>query len=288
MITYWVPGERPFDRTVVLVCLELEPERAQLGDEPRVVLVGEPFGDRLGALRPDALALHDLLLARGCQAVDVAEVAREVLGGHPADVGDVQPEEHAAERDRLRRLDRSDRVRRRDLGEAVELEQLLLGQPVELGQRADEAEVPEPAHELLADAVDVGGGLHPVDQRLEPARRAGAVRAAVHRLALGLDDLRAAERAVRRHRERLRALAVRPGRPDDLRDHVAGALDDHVVALADLLAVDVLLVVQRRARDRDAADLDGLEHRPRIERARAADADRDLVAAAWSRSSAPT
>ena len=39
---------------------------------------------------------------------------------------------------------------------------------------------------------------------------------------------------------------VRARRPDDLRDHVAGALDDHVVALANLLAVDVLLVVQRR------------------------------------------
>ena len=51
--------------------------------------------------------------------------------------------------------------------------------------------------------------------------------------------------------------AVRPGRTDDLRDDVAGALDDHVVAFADALAVDVLLVVQRRARDRDAADLTG-------------------------------
>ena len=48
-------------------------------------------------------------------------------------------------------------------------------------------------------------------------------------------------------RNSLRARRVRPGRPDDLRDHVAGALHDHDVALADLLAVDVLLVVQRRA-----------------------------------------
>ena len=78
------------------------------------------------------------------------------------------------------------------------------------------------------------------------------------------------------------------GRPDDLRDHVAGALDDHVVALADLLAVDVLLVVQRRARDGDAADLDRLEHRPRVERAGAADADQDLEQASSARSSAPT
>ena len=64
--------------------------------------------------------------------------------------------------------------------------------------------------------------------------------------------------------------------PDDLRDDVAGALDDHHVALADVLPVDVLLVVEGRARDSDAADLDGLEHRPWVERAGATDADRDL------------
>jgi hypothetical protein len=68
---------------------------------------------------------------------------------------------------------------------------------------------------------------------------------------------------------------VRPGRSHDLRDDVAGALDDHPVALADLLAVDVLLVVEGRARDHDAADVDGLHDRPRIEGAGAADADRD-------------
>ena len=69
---------------------------------------------------------------------------------------------------------------------------------------------------------------------------------------------------------------VREHRADDLRDHVAGALDDHDVALADVLAVDVLLVVERRLGDGDAADLDRLQLRPRVERARAADADVDL------------
>src|SRR5206468_1437265 len=48
-------------------------------------------------------------------------------------------------------------------------------------------------------------------------------------------------------------------------------------ALADLLAVDVLFVVQRRARDRDAADLDRREDRPWVERTGAADADHDLL-----------
>ena len=90
----------------------------------------------------------------------------------------------------------------------------------------------------------------------------------------GLTTGDAAERAVLGHPERLVPAACGQHGPDDLRDHVAGALDDHQVALADVLAVDVLLVVQRRPRDGDAADLDRLEHRPRVERAGAADADR--------------
>src|SRR5205085_3348857 len=127
------------------------------------------------------------------------------------------------------------------------------------------------------DALDVGRRLHPVDQGFEPARRTRAARAAVHRLTFRLDDARTAERALLRHLERLRAGLVLARGADDLRDHVTRTLDDHDVALADVLAVDVLLVVQRRARDGDATDLDRLEHRPGIERARAADADEDLV-----------
>src|SRR5215211_6884475 len=99
----------------------------------------------------------------------------------------------------------------------------------------------------------------------------------MHRLALRLDDLGLAKRAALGHPERLRPGGVLARRPDDLRDDVAGALDDDHVALTDLLAVDVLLVVQGRAGDRDAADLDRLEERPRVESPGAADADEDLV-----------
>ena len=65
-------------------------------------------------------------------------------------------------------------------------------------------------------------------------------------------------------------------RADDLRDHVAGALDDHRVALADVLAVDVLLVVERGLRDGDTPDLDRLEPGPGVERPRATHADVNL------------
>ncbi len=48
---------------------------------------------------------------------------------------------------------------------------------------------------------------------------------------------------------------------DHLRDHVPGAQHDHVLALAQVLATQVLLVVQRGELDRDAADGDRGEHR---------------------------
>src|SRR5512133_427193 len=128
-----------------------------------------------------------------------------------------------------------------------------------------------------ADPLDVSSGLHPVDQRLEPAGRTGAVWTPVHRLALRLDDVNATQWALLRHLERLRPLRVWQHRSDDLRDDVTGALDDHVVALADVLAVDVFLVVQRCLRHRDTADLDRLELCPWVQRPGTADADVDLV-----------
>ena len=68
-------------------------------------------------------------------------------------------------------------------------------------------------------------------------------------------------------------------RRDDLRDHVAGAQDDHVVAGADVLAREVLLVVQRRRLHGDAADVDGLERRERVQVAELADVPVDRVEA---------
>ena len=91
---------------------------------------------------------------------------------------------------------------------------------------------------------------------------------------LGLDRRRAADGHFAGGRGRRRAVRaldrVRRGR-DDLRDHVAGAQDDHLVALADVLAREVLLVVQRRHLDRHAADVDRLELAERVQVAELAD-----------------
>ena len=56
-------GERALDRLQLVAGLEAQTELAELLDELPVLLVGEPFGDRLGSVRPDALDLLDLLLA---------------------------------------------------------------------------------------------------------------------------------------------------------------------------------------------------------------------------------
>ena len=67
--------------------------------------------------------------------------------------------------------------------------------------------------------------------------------------------------------------------PDDARNDIAGFLDDHGVAGADVLPGDVVGVVQRGHRDRGAADEDRLEHGKRRHRSRASDIDRDLLEA---------
>ena len=69
---------------------------------------------------------------------------------------------------------------------------------------------------------------------------------------------------------------------DDLRDDVAGALDDDGITDADILEVDNVLVVERGELDGDAGNLHGLEHGEGVERAGATDVDTDQSAGAWS------
>ena len=61
----------------------------------------------------------------------------------------------------------------------------------------------------------------------------------------------------------------------DLRDHIARALDDDGVADANILAFDLVGIVQRRVLHDDPADRDRIESRDRRERAGAPDLDVD-------------
>ena len=72
------------------------------------------------------------------------------------------------------------------------------------------------------------------------------------------------------------ALAARKHGPDDLRDHLARALHDHVVADAHVLGGDLVGVVQRRDAYTRPTDDDRLKDGKRREHARPADRDVDV------------
>ena len=143
----------------------------------------------------------------------------------------------------------------------------------------------------LAQALDVhGAAAGEVREQAEDLGRAGAVGAvASSPRPRGRTTGVAADRALGRHLEDLLlARALAQHRPDDLRDDLAGALDDHGVADADVLAPDVVLVVQRRQLHRGVRDDDRLEHGEGVQAARAADVDLDVAAASSSPGSAGT
>ena len=117
-----------------------------------------------------------------------------------------------------------------------------------------------------------------MEQAPDPLRRAIRVRAALDHLALLADRLRAAHRAVGRHLpDRLAAVAGVDDRAHDLRDDVAGALEHDGVADAQVLAPDLVDVVQRGVAHRGAAHDDRGDVRDRGHGADAADVDLDLL-----------
>src|SRR5206468_8676003 len=124
--------QRPLPGTLGLGELEVDPEAAQFLDESAVLFVGEPLDDRLRPVPPDSLDLLDLLLRRGEQTVDAPEMPREALRTDPPELRNVEAEEDPGERHAFGLGDRGDRVAGRDLAVAVELEQLIRGEPVEI------------------------------------------------------------------------------------------------------------------------------------------------------------
>ena len=90
------------------------------------------------------------------------------------------------------------------------------------------------------------------DRFLQPGR-AIRVDAPAGRLARLADNISAAHRTVLRHVERF-AVDALCDHPNHFRNHVATALDQHRIADLDAQTLDLILVVQGRARDRHAAD----------------------------------
>ena len=143
----------------------------------------------------------------------------------------------------------------------------------------DQAVVVEFDDMLLAQALDIEGIA--ADEMPQPLHRLGranqASRAAAHRLAGFADGQAVADRAVIGEFVALGALGPRLfDHRDDLRNYIAGALQDDAVADADVLTLDLVFVMQGRAGDDHAAHRDRLQYGNRRQRARASDLDRDI------------
>ena len=141
-------------------------------------------------------------------------------------------------------------------------------EPEEVGPRVDHAALEQLAQHRPAGALDVHAA--PPDEVAvllgEPRRAAGVGAVDPHR-ALVLDDRRVADRAALGHRE-LALVAVAPldQRANDLGDHVAGLLEHDPVADPDVLAPDLVEVVERGPGDGRTGHLGGRQVRDRRQR----------------------
>ena len=108
----------------------------------------------------------------------------------------------------------------------------------------------------------------------QPVRLGQIVKTLSSGLTVGVLQIGHLLRRLRLRRARIRA---REFRRDHLGDDVARAHDDDLVADPDVLASEVLLVVEGRGGDRDAADVDRLQHREGNQVTGPADVPDDLL-----------
>ena len=255
-----------------------------------MVGVAEEREDRFGDLDADAgddglirdaafladLGHEEVFGSRGFQRVHGLEVTGEVLGGLHADVRDTERVDGPPELALLRLREPGQHVVDGLLLEAVEHPPFGRGDPQGVHRGVDITEV----HELLghgfAESVDVEALLAgEVDQAadLHLARRGAEL---VGRLVADADGVEAqflepafevegpgVGRASREHDR------------EDLGDDLAGLLDAHRVAFADVLAGDLGGVVQGRAGDGRTREEDRLQFGDRRDHAGAADLHAD-------------
>ena len=252
-------------------------------------------GSDLGA---DALAAGDVFLACLHQCIDGKEALRQHLAHGLAHVADAQREQHAAQRLLLGSVQLV-----YDLGgdggahrDGVARGHALLGVGGCVGtarvQRGDGVdiqlvEVRDVMHQpgldqlidqLLAHAVNVhAAAADPVDQALLELRGAVKRHAAIGHLAVLVHHGASAGGALGRHvpLDRIGPAPIQH-RTHYLGDHVARFMNDDGIAHTDVLAADLVDVVQRGAGDGGAGDGHRVELRHGGEHAGAANLDADL------------
>ena len=153
-------------------------------------------------------------------------------------------------------------------------------------RRLDQAIVVEGLDVLLAESFDVEGvARHEVLQALDALRRADQpAGAAAHRIDFAGDRIHLAHRMAAASRtkigkgESFRGLGpLLLDHAENLRDDVAGTLDDDGIADADVLARDLVFIVQGGVLHDDAADGHRLELGDGGQRAGASDLNFDVV-----------
>src|SRR5215210_1735952 len=148
-----------------------------------------------------------------------------------------------------------------------------------------QAEIEELGGYLLAQALYVHRALRrPVDDVLQCLGGAAGVHAAGHGLPLWAGDGLSADRTVFRHLEGVLVAGALLGEgADDLWDHVPRPLDHDHVTDEDALLPYVVFVVQRRARDGHAPDVDRSEQRLRRQGPGSTDVHDDVFESGTSR-----
>ena len=157
--------------------------------------------DALGDDRADIGHLEELRDVGAAQALEAAEMSREILRRRLADLADAQAVEEAGERRLAARREVRDQARGALLAHALECLELLPGERVEIGQRRDHAGVDELIDDLLAQTLDVERApTGEMEDRELPLRGAEETAgAAVVDAAFLARDPAAADRAFLRH-----------------------------------------------------------------------------------------
>src|SRR5579872_4154412 len=260
-------------------CKRLQIEMLQQPlDRLAVARLVEVFANTAGDLVADIADGAQVVLARAAERVDGFEAQRKRAGRALADVANSQPVDKAVERAMARALDRVEQVLRALLGHPLKPRDLIVRQAVEVVEFLHHPGFNQLADQLVAEAVDIHAALGgEVANRLAHSRRAIDVYAKVADLALLVHDRAAAIRAMRRHLELARTRLALLGHAYDVGNHVAGALDQHGIALAHVLAADFVEVVERGVRNRHAGERHRLELCNRGERTDPPDVHRNLV-----------
>ncbi len=260
----------------------------RLGEESGEILGhrGTDLVDRDQMLPGRALGTAGQFLHRRAPIDQGMIIQRQQPRGGLADLADAQPIDEAVEPDPAARLDRVEQFPDRLLAPAHLILQgqqlrpaLPVGQGEDVGGRFDAPGLVEELGILLAQALDVEGVARgEMDQTLDDLRFAlQAAGAAANCFALGLHRQAAANVAMI-----LRLPFGQIAGPffehhlDHLRDDVAGALDHHPIAGAEILALDLVLIVQGRPADHDTAHRHRLQHGIGGDRAGAADIGADF------------